>query len=225
MGKKQRLKLFIAYFFVCVILLNQSEIQLNASSTTVALLGLHDEDGADRYSWMDSVKSHFESNTSYTVIKRNYFTASEMNLYLQGSRVFIIHTHGVNDGNGLKAVNSNGDISYLWRSNISSLSSTSMSNLRVCFLGACKSGSFEGNSSTSLVHAIRSRGAKCVIGYNQSVGTVQNRTFIEGFGYCIGRGETVSNALAWGDWVVKTTCILKGNTDDRYVLGNTSIVA
>lgn len=171
---------------------------VQAAKPVVKNYGLHDTDEANRYGWMTDVKKMYESFASpaATVTNYNYFTKSTLLSGLKSANYLNIHTHGGDSdgtGNRLKCIDSSNNISYLKMSDISGLSSTAFSSMKVCYLGAC----YSALSGSNLALAVKNHGAKCTIGYSKSVKTAYNYNTIAAYNlYYTTTDSTVAGAMA-----------------------------
>lgn len=182
------------------------------------LCGIIDSDGADRTSWIMPSKNALLQIKDATVVGDTAFNSTELASHIKNANFFVIHTHG--NYKSLKTVDGS-NVSKLNSSDIAGWSSSSLFNLKVAFLGACKTGSKE-DDNLNLVDAMFSRGARCVIGYTETVNTACNKTMLQNFCVAIGNGYTIQNALAYADAQVLATKGKTGNTNLRYVRGDTS---
>ena len=191
----------------------------SSSLFQVRLLGIVDPDGGDRTSWQSSASSYLRNINNSSISRYTAFTASQFLTYLKFSDFFVVHTHG--NQTELKAVASNGNISTVRLSDITSLSNSSLDDLDVAFIAACLCGK-GGSSASNIINAIFQKGARCVIGYKDSVYTNANYIMIKSFCQAIGSGYTISAALAFGDTMVLSQYGSSGKTNDRLVRGDTS---
>ena len=155
----------------------------------VILCGIVDLDGADRTSWQEKATTYLRTIPNTMVTTQTAFNATQLLNYMNTANIFVIHTHGA--PTALKAVDASGAETYLRNSNISALSSGELSNLEVAFLAACQSG---GTASIgyNMVDAVFSKGAKCVIGYTQSVYTTWNYIMVREFCVALGGERSIS---------------------------------
>lgn len=220
-------KLSGVFWAIGIIFLIFSQLpKVEAATKTVYLYGLHDPDGADRYSWMSTVSSMYSgsmaiaSPTAKTTV-RNYFTSTTLKNGLINADYLYIQTHGVEYSDSsaytLKCIDSSGNTSYLSLATINSMLDNKLSGLRVAYIGACSSAASQHN----FAKAIYKKGADCAIGYSKSVKTKCNSYVIGSFNayFCTG-SYTVSSALA----NAQRNCYSKygtyGNTDSAKIYGS-----
>ena len=185
----------------------------------VYLCGIIDSDGADRTSWITTSQNELLKIEDATIITDTAFNSTQLASYIKNANFFVIHTHGNNQS--IKAVDGS-NVSQLYSSDIAGWGNSSLFNLKVAFLGACKTGKKQ-TDVLNLVDAMFSKGARCVIGYTNSVLVGCNRTMLQNFCVAIGNGYTIQNALAYGDARVLAIKGQTGGTDLRYVRGDTSV--
>ena len=205
-----------------------TSIMANAANTdTISLFGIHDPDGADRTSWMQSVQDMYNpfsgaqiSCTPASVSITEYFGASDLLTSLKNSDYLYIHTHGLTEDTGLFKLKciSTSRTSWLSDSIVFDQSVNAFSSLKVCFVGAC--------NSYPMAEALRNRGAVCAIGYQDTVSTTQNRYVISCFNlfFCSGNysaAESLSRALAacysnYGTYGATDSAICYGTSTVKY---------
>lgn len=221
---KKLFTFLLSLVLVCVF--NVNAFASSSSTSKIYLCGIVDEDGADRTSWISTAGGAYKLyNPSTTVYGCTYFANGNLLKYLQTANYLTIQTHGcVSTTNtsyfSLKCVDSSGTETYLSRTHLSTfLNSTSLSNLNVCFLAACKSG----DSNHNMAYDVYTYGASCSIGYTESVYTVCNSYFITAFNVYFATGNySVSTSLFLADTVTFSKYGTGGYTDERVVYGDSS---
>lgn len=203
--------------------------KVEAATKTVYLYGLHDEDGADRYSWMNTVSSMYSGNTAVAsptanTSVHNYFTSTTLKNGLINADYLYIQTHGVEYSDSssytLKCKDSSNNVSYLSLATINNMLENKLSGLRVAYIGACSSAA----SKHNFAKAVCTKGAKCAIGYSRSVKTNCNSYVLGSFNayFCTG-SYTVSTALA----NAQKNCYSKfgtyGDTNSAIIYGSSSL--
>lgn len=71
----------ICYVVLLVVIAfgTKSRTYIEAATTNVHLFGIHDPDGADRWSWMDNFVGRFKTHTDSVKVKKyNYFSAGSL---------------------------------------------------------------------------------------------------------------------------------------------------
>lgn len=216
---KKIISAVISLFLVLSIFLTASAIV--TLPTTIELCGIVDSDGADRTSWQTSAATYLSNIPDSIVNKRTAFDSTQLLTYLCNSDIFIVHTHG--NSTVLKAVDSNGEVSYLYRSTIDGLYDGKLFDLDLAFLAACRTGATV-SSGTNMVDAVYAKGASCVIGYKESVKTAANRIMVRAFSTALGGGYSIAESLAYADARVLAEYGSSGATDSRYIKGDTSTI-
>ncbi len=186
----------------------------------IYLCGIVDPDGADRTGWQYRAGLDLNTLSNSVVYKRTAFSKNELASYIRNSDVFLIHTHGKQDGKGLKCISNTGATSWLTTSDINSWTSGALQDLDVAYIGACCSGA-GGLNSANIVNSLYHRGTQCAIGYLTEVKTVCNYTMLESFGMALGMGYRISDALTYADARVLAVRGRTGNTNLRLVRGDT----
>ena len=137
------------------------------------MYGLHDPDGADRYSWMSTVASMYRGSNAIASPKantsiNNYFTSTTLKNGLIDADYLYIQTHGVEYADSsaytLKCIDSSGNTSYLSLATINNMLDNKLNGLRVAYIGACSSAASQHN----FANAVYKKGADCAIGYSKS---------------------------------------------------------
>ncbi len=183
---------------------------------SIYLCGIIDSDGANRTGWQEKASTALANISDAVINKKTAFNSDELERYLKASKIFVVHTHG--SAVSLRAVDENGEISRLYKSDIDSFASGALSGVKLAYLGACEVGAGQSN----IVKSVYSKGAACVIGYTESVYTNANYIMIENFCVGIGGGYSILESLAYADAKVLAGYSSSGNTDQRLVLGDTS---
>lgn len=147
---------------VVVVFGTKSATYIEAATTNVHLFGIHDPDGTDRWSWMDDFVGRFKTHTDSVKVKKyNYFSADNLYNSLDKAQYVYINSHG--NKSSIKAISKKGKVTYLKLDRIKNSAKTKFSQLRVCFLGTCQ--------GANLANYIYQRGAKCAIGFTNTVKT------------------------------------------------------
>lgn len=202
-----------------------------ASTKKVYNYGIHNiENGRmiDRYSWMAIVEDFYEhlSSKRSKVENHHYFDCFKLKDGFFEADYLNIHTHGnvgsfEPDDYGLFCLNRAGEITYYTVSFVRLQSRDAFSNLRVGYIGACHSAKQGRNMALELYN----HGAKCTIGYRESVNTDKNRLMITMFNnYFATRNMSVLESMRsakastyakYGDY---------GRTDSYEIYGNKNIM-
>lgn len=141
----------------------------------VNLCGIKDSDGGNRTGWQ-TVAYTWLSKLDANVYKRTAFDKNELAIYIKGSDIFVIHTHGGLDY--IKAVDQNGNSTNLEIYDVNSWGTNCLSSLDLAFLGACECGKGR-EEFKNMVNSFFNKGARCVIGYEWAVDTKPNSTMIQ----------------------------------------------
>ncbi len=184
MKKITRKKLF--FVMVAVIMMLTHGISTHAAvGSKVYLFGLHDSDGADRYSWMDNIANIYKMRDSRATVKKyNYFSHVNIKTGLQKANYLTIHTHG--SRTGIVAVNKKGKKTRLKVSAIKKWEG-SLSQLNVCYIAAC--------NAAPVAKAIYNKGARTTIGYTVTVNTERNMFMHRCFNAYFTIGQSVSKSM------------------------------
>ena len=217
MKLKKSLSFLLIFAIIFSVGISKSNAALNLFP--IYLCGIVDPDGGDRTGWQTNAGIWLSNIPDSTITKKTAFNYSQLASYLKIPKIFVIQTHGAQDR--LRAVDSSGNISRLYTTDIATWTSTAMSNNKLAFIGACSVGA-GGSGANNIVTKLYSKGSKCVIGYTVSVSTQCNYTMIESFCTAIGAGYTISNALSYADSCVLSAYGTSGGTGSRLTLGNTS---
>ena len=216
-------KKLCSLLFIVILVLNiimPLDMAASVSNKTISLMGIKHSDGADRTSWIAPSAVYLQSVGNTNISQIVGFSISDILTEFNDQDMVAIHTHGAQ--NALLAYSADTD-SYLTSSIISNaIPSGGFSQLRICYVGACSCGA-GGSSANNLVNTIYSKGAICVIGYQDSVVTNCNRMMLQQFCYYIGSGYSVANALSQAEIEVFGRYGMFGNVDNRLVRGISSV--
>ena len=182
---------------------------------TINLAGIIDADGQDRTSWQITAANYLSNINNSHIFRLTAFNKCNLLAYLRDPNMFVIHTHG--DQRRLQAVDANGELSFLTVDMVNALPAGDLENLKLAYLGGCETGE-GGTSATNIVNAVFAKGARCVIGYKETVVTPANYIMIREFCTAIGCGYTISEALAYADSRVLAEYGSSGDTHDRLVI-------
>lgn len=205
-------------FFICLCLSLTFKVSA-LPMFTIHLLGIVHSDGGDRTSWQSTAQNYLSNIPNSYFFNLTAFDDDKLLTYLKTPDMFVIHTHG--SPTTLLAVDADGSESMLTVSEISALAVGALDNLDLAFIGACRSGFGGETIENNIVNAIYGRGARCVIGYLNTVETSANYIMIKEFCSAIGCGYTIAEALAYADAQVLAQYGSSGNTDKRLVRGST----
>ena len=104
-----------------------------------------------------------------------------------------------------------------------SLPTNALADLDIAFLGACETG--KTTTGNNMVEAFYAKGARCVIGYTDTVVGDCHAAMAKYFCRALAMEYSVREALAFADTRVAEDFPLNvGRTDQRYILGNTNII-
>lgn len=195
------------------------DAKVSATGSSVYLCGIHDSDGADRTSWISTSKNYYINGAGATVTTKEYFTASNLAYYIKISDVLVIHSHGAY--NKVKAVDSSGTSSYLYKNTIDGYSSNYLSGTQLVFLAACEC-AYGGTNGNNIAKSLYNKGVSTVIGYSDSVNTAANRKFISEFNSSYAYGTSVSTALLVALQRVNNTYGDPYGTDSYVVFGSST---
>lgn len=220
---------FSSGFILLCITLFMSYIHSNAATRAyVYNYGLHDDSGIDRYSWMSMVKYYYEDNQKnipikvknnnyfdYLDLKNGFFDAKYLNIQTHGN----IASFGSNDY-GLVCIDKNKNKTYYTYSFVQlCCSSNSFSNLKVCYLGSC----YSALSGRNMANAIYNHGAKCTIGYKDTVSSKHNSMMIKMFNLYFSQGKiSVAQAMRYAQQQVYSKYGNYGNTNLYVIYGDKS---
>ncbi len=195
-----------------------------ASIPKVYNYGLHHDDGEDRYSWMPIVKNFYEYNSfkRSKVENHHYYDCFKLKDGFFEADYLNIHTHGnvgsfEPDDYGLVCLNRSGETTYYTVSFVRLQSSNAFRNLRVGYIGACRSAKIGRNMALELYN----HGAKCTIGYRKKVETAKNRWMITMFNSNFSSGNiSVANSMRNAQKSTYAQFGDYGNTDSYEIYGN-----
>lgn len=218
---RKKTSVLLLMLLVAVCFLSPINAIATIENKTISLMGIIDDDGGDRTSWIAPSAISVGANIGNTSVSKYYgFTVSDFMSQIDNQDMVVIHTHG----NQSAILSKKDDTEILITSAMVDvpLAQTALSQLRICFIGACSCGA-GGANADNFINRVYEQGALCVIGYQQSVKTDCNRTMLKQFCYYIGQGYTVNNALIRAEQDVFNTFGEFGETDDRLVRGISSI--
>lgn len=203
-----------------VMLCSMNENTLFASN--VCLLGPKkvETDSADRSVWHESVKSCLLSSRPNTnVVTFDHFSEERFRISLYCANYFFVQSHG--SPTCVACYDEDGTCTgYFSRDKVLNYPTGYFSNVKLCVLAACETA--KGNEN--IAQAVYSKGAKCVIGYEESVLTVCNSTWIEYLNDALAIGWTVEDAMAYADLIVNDKYSRSGDTDSHKAYGNVDVV-
>lgn len=187
----------------------------------ISLFGIYDSDGADRTTWMEMAGDSLYDMGHAQILRYYGFDSTEFMDALDAHNMLVVQTHG-SGPIAILAVK-DGHESYVTTTIINSTyASNALSQMRICFIGACSSGA-GGVTSNNIVNSIYGKGAECVIGYSGTVSTKHNSMMLKNFCYYISLGYQVDDALSMAQTAVFARYGSYGNIDQRLVRGDQSI--
>lgn len=139
---------------------------------TSLLLAIDDSDGSSRHSYFSSTKSNLQTEKNGTISitsTARYSSASVATMigYLQSSNIFIVHTHGYQ--NGFKI--SNSGTTFITSTDLTGIN---LSNLSFALLMTCHTGdnydpaNITNNTPVNIIEQMVICGAETVVGFNDS---------------------------------------------------------
>lgn len=178
-----------------------------------------DNNNWDWTAWHSPVESYFLNKDPNTnVVKYSSFSVNRLRLALMCSDYMFLDTHG--SQNALACYDENGNnTGQLTTSNILNFSSTYFSKMDLCLLMSCYSA--KGNSN--IAQALYSRGAKCVVGFEEDVSMLYGTTWLKHFADAFAVGWTVKKSVAYADMCIENNSTNKGNTDSHKIYGDANV--
>ena len=219
---RKKICLFLAFCMAFLCMFGSQSILQAYDDKVISLLGIIDEDGADRTSWMEMAEESLYDMGHAQILKYIGFNATDFMSALDAHNMLVVQTHGLGCGKGILAVK-NGEESYVTTAMIkNSFAKDSLSQMRICYIGACSSGC-GGATADNMVNAVYGKGAECVIGYLGTVYTAHNSMMLKNFCYYMSLGYQVDDALSMAQTVVFARYGAYGGVDQRLVRGNQGI--
>ncbi len=214
---RKKLAVLLLTLVVAISSVSPSYTIASIDNKKISLMGIYHSDGADRTSWIDTSANNIGTNIgTYTVSKIKGFSISDFLTQLVNQDMVVVHTHGAQ--NSMIACVDGVDSSVTSTIVDNVFSTNSLSQLRICYIGACSCGA-GGSTADNFVNTIFEQGALCVIGYLGSVVTACNRYMLNQFCYYIGQGYVVNNALTRAEQDVLNKYGEYGGVNNRLVRG------
>lgn len=217
---RRKVSFLVTVVLFCVSALSVIDIPASISDKKISLMGIKYSDGGDRTSWISTSANYVQGVGNTSVSKFIDFDINDVLDQFFYQDMVVLHTHG--NQSGILTYKDNTERILTSTIVDGVFSSSALSKLRICFVGACSCGS-GGSGANNFINTIYEQGALCVIGYQDTVRTDCNREMLNRFCYYIGSGYSVKNSLTKAEQDVFNKYGEYGNVNNRLVRGVSEI--
>ncbi len=157
------------------------------------LVGVEDESPHDHLTSLNAASPTIRNLGYAPSIEYGEFTYSNINYYLENSRIFLIRCHGEAYSGGTRLVIDNDDSNPAYYTSSSSMSSLDLSNLELAIFLSCHTGK-GGENAPNLPSVAVERGATTAIGFTDAIPCGASGEWMKAFFDKMQEGYTVQQA-------------------------------